>query len=119
MKTLFLFITLHVVGVTAFGQSSTQDSCICYTDAQDIRCLECLMNYPILVDKCDDLRLIISEREIQLGIASELISDQSIVIADLQAKLSESERKRANLKKVFIVTVGVVGIETLLLLILK
>lgn len=115
MKTLLLFITLHVVSVTAFGQSSTQDSCICYTDAQDIRCLECLMNYPILVDKCDDLRLIISEREIQLGIAGELISEQSILIADLQAKLSESERKQENLKKVLIVFGSAVLVEGIII----
>ena len=112
-KILVAFI---VFSTLSFSQ---QDSCtgIHYTDAQDIRCLECLMNYPILVDKCDDLRLIISEREIQLGIASELISDQSIVIADLQAKLSESERKRANIKKVLIIFGSVILVEGIIIFI--
>jgi len=98
------------------AQSSIPDSCICYTDAQDVRCLDCLMNYPILVDKCDDLNLIISEKNIQLQLAQELISKQSIVIADLTAKLSESERKRLNLKRGAIALIGVIGIETLFLI---
>jgi len=55
-------------------------------------------------------------REEQLQLAQELISKQSIVIADLQAKLSESERKRLNLKRGAIALFGVIGIETFFLI---
>ena len=41
---LFTILTGPIEIVSA--QPSTPDSCICYTDLQDIRCLECLINAP-------------------------------------------------------------------------
>jgi hypothetical protein len=73
------------------------------------------LNYPILVDKCDDLNLIISDKNGQLDLAQQLISEQSIQIADLKAKLSESERKRANLKKVLIVFGSAILVEGIII----
>jgi hypothetical protein len=119
MKTLILFALLIVLGETAYGQSTIEDSCICYTDAQDIRCLECLMNYPILVDKVDLLGEIASERIVQLQIASETIQKQYAYIQDLEANLAESERKRGVLKKIAIgLGLAVIG-ETFAIFVFK
>ncbi len=35
---------LIVANGTVYAQSTIPDSCICYTDIQDMRCLECLIN---------------------------------------------------------------------------
>lgn len=47
LKTLFGLSILLCLTVTVCGQQSIQDSCICYTEKQDIRCLECLLNAPL------------------------------------------------------------------------
>lgn len=60
---------------------------------------------------------IIELKNDQLKLAGELIARQSILISDLQAKLSESERKRKNLKTILWSAVGIIGIETLILFI--
>lgn len=111
--------------LSPFCYSQQNDSiCFAYSDAKTILILA---NKGKQVDsliyfydsRIDLLNEIVEHKDGQLELAQQLISEQSIQIADLKAKLSESERKRANLKKVLIVTVGVVGIETLLFLILK
>jgi len=99
-----------------------QDSiCFSYPDAKNILILA---NKGKQVDsliyffdsRIDLLEEIIEHKDGQIELAQELISKQSIVIADLQAKLSESERKRLNLKRGAIALFGVIGIETLFLI---
>jgi len=54
MKTVYNIIllmltcsTLTVQNGTVYGQSSTPcDSCVCYTDAQDTKCILCLLDAP-------------------------------------------------------------------------
>lgn len=47
LKIALLFTILTGNIETVYGNHSTPpDSCICYTDIQDIRCLECLINAP-------------------------------------------------------------------------
>jgi hypothetical protein len=66
--------------------------------------------------RIDLLNGIVDTQSDQLAVAQELIGKQSEVIADYQAKLSESERKRQNLKRILIVSGGVIGIELILIL---
>lgn len=46
LKIALLFLMLIGSTEIVYGQQLTQDSCICYTDTQDKRCLECLVNKP-------------------------------------------------------------------------
>ena len=45
-EILFIFILLLGQKGTVYAQYLTLDSCICYTEKQDVRCLECLINEP-------------------------------------------------------------------------
>lgn len=80
------------VSVTALGQSSTQDSCICYTESQDIRCLECLINAP----KKD--AIIIDLKEI-LKIDSTIIQNHELTVINLRTDNNKKDNKILKLKK--------------------
>lgn len=106
------------VSSTLWSQDSVRVS---YNDLKEIIVLaskgekldSLIFHYDLQLDIKDSK---IEMREQQLAIAGELIAKQSIMLADLNAKLSESERKRANIKKFLICSVGVIGVETLFLI---
>ena len=106
------------VSSTLWSQDSVRVS---YNDLNEIIVLaskgekldSLIFHYDLQLDIKDSK---IEMREQQLAIAGELIAKQSIMLADLNAKLSESERKRANIKKCLICSVGVIGVETLFLI---
>lgn len=115
LKTAFLSLVLLALSATASGQSSTPDSCICYTDAQDARCLECLINAPKRISQIETLQDEVSIRLAELELAGELITEQGERISDLEAKLSESERKRAVTRKLFFGALTVIAVETIVI----
>ena len=92
------------VSSTLWSQDSVRVS---YNDLKEIIVLaskgekldSLIFHYDLQLDIKDSK---IEMREQQLAIAGELIAKQSIMLADLNAKLSESERKRANIKKFLI-----------------
>lgn len=109
-------LLLTAVHATASAQGSTPDSCICYTDAQDIRCLECLINAEKRADQVENLQDQLSLRLAEVHLCAELTQEQAQVIGNLQAELAESERKRERLKNFFAGALAVIAAETLLLL---
>ena len=107
--------------LSPFCYSQQNDSiCFAYSDAKTILILA---NKGKQVDsliyfydsRIDLLNEIVEHKDGQLELAQQLISEQSIQIADLKAKLSESERKRANLKKVLIVFGSAVLVEGIII----
>lgn len=95
--------------------------CFAYSDAKTILILaskgkqvdSLIYFYDARIDLLNE---IVEHKDEQLELAKQLISEQSIQIADLKAKLSESERKHKNIKKVLIVSAGLIGIETLIII---
>ena len=110
-------LALCVLNATAYGQLSTQDSCICYTDAQDIRCLECLINADKRLAQVENLQDQISLNLAEIELLNQLVAEQKIVINDLQANLADSERKRERLKKWLTGAFLLIAGETVILLI--
>lgn len=69
---ILLLIAVGITG-TVLGQSAIPDSCICYTDKQDIRAIQCLLNYPILDSiNQDQGRQIASYKHIMTGYDMEV-----------------------------------------------
>ena len=101
--------------------SQTDSVCFSIEDAKTIYklankgrwCDSLSINYEIQIEGLSE---IVERKNSQLALAGELIAKQSIMIADLNAKLSESERKRLNLKRGCIALLGVIGVETLFLI---
>ena len=67
---------------TALGQPSIPDSCICYTDKQDIRCLECLINEP--------------KKDSTISIQRSHIVYQEGVIDDLSKRRAKAKKRTRN-----------------------
>jgi hypothetical protein len=107
---------LLALNATASAQLSIPDSCICYTDAQDIRCLECLVNAPKRAAQLENAQDQLSLRLAELELAGELIAEQTEVIADQQAKIADLERKTRNRTRLIGGLLVVVGLETIILL---
>lgn len=107
---------LHALSVTVSAQSSIPDSCICYTDAQDIRCLECLVNAPKRAAQLENAQDQLSLRLAELELAGELVTEQAAVISDQQAKIAELERKKRNRERLLYGLVAAIGLETIILL---
>jgi len=85
LRIALLFTILTGLIATVYGQPLIPDSCICYTDLQDMRCLECLINTP----KKDS---IIIEQ-------TRFIEYQGTIITENAIQLKELERKKKrNLK---------------------
>lgn len=101
--------------------SQQNDSiCFAYSDAKTIlilankgKQLDTLVYY--YESEIETLNKIGDYKQEQIELAQQLISEQSIQIADLKAKLSESERKRANLKKVLIVFGSAILVEGIII----
>lgn len=83
LRTLLLFGVLIGAQGIVFGQSSIQDSCICYTDKQDKRCLECLINAP----KKDS---IINLQNEHISILNKKLNKSYREILDRQEKLKRT-----------------------------
>ena len=101
---------------------STDDSLKCFTYPQARELLKLALKgekvdsliyfYDARIDLLNE---IVEHKDGQLELAQQLISEQSIQIAGLKAKLSESERKRANLKKVLIVFGSAILVEGIII----
>lgn len=107
---------LHAASVTVSAQSSIPDSCICYTDAQDIRCLECLVNAPKRAAQLENVQDQLSLRLAELELAGELVTEQAEVITEQQAKIAELDRKTQNRTRIIFGLLAALGIETIILL---
>lgn len=91
LNTILLPIVLLftvVVGrtETACAQSSLNDSCICYTDDMDKKCLECLVNKP----RKDSL---IYNYSLQIINFKTVVANNKTIIADLENKSLEDNKK--------------------------
>jgi hypothetical protein len=77
-----LLVSLNGIayGQSLIQDSTTQDTCICYTDRMDINCLDCLINQPYKDSSIVSLK----------GITSE----QGKVIDILKYNLSEEKKGR-------------------------
>lgn len=101
MKTVILFTALLVACVTASGQSITQvdTAGIWYTNKQDERCLECLMNSG-LKDKqiaILDSMIVQYERQVQAGAS---------IIEIQQREIRKQENRKRIWRSACIITSG-------------
>ena len=87
IKIVIIFVLLIGRNETVLGQSITPDTCICYTDAQDIRCLECLINQPIKDS-------IIIELKGVSKIKDTLIYKQEVIIDDQQKQINKLKKQK-------------------------
>lgn len=78
--------------VIVYDQSLIQDSCICYTEKQDIRCLECLINAPKKDTIIKNLKKVVS-------IDSTIISKHELSIIKLRTDNKNQEVKIGKLEK--------------------
>lgn len=97
LKTVFLFGILIAIIGTASGQSLIHPNCraIHYTDAQDMRCLECLLNF----SERDSLvqRLLVNDMECD-SITGWSNEQKSIVVNQLSEKTKQYNRTLLKLK---------------------
>lgn len=120
---LTTLVIMTLIQCSTLYSQGTNDSLKCFTYPQAKELLKLALKgekvdsliyfYEARIDVLND---IVDYKDEQLLLAKELINDQSILISDLQAKLSESERKRLNLKRGAIALIGAIGIETLFLI---
>lgn len=78
---------------TAYGQSSIPDSCICYTENQDKRCLECLINQPKKNQLIKNKELEIEQLEIEISEykKQKLINEERV--KELGENLSKTKKR--------------------------
>lgn len=102
---------LTVLGETVSGQPSTpNDTCICYTDKQDKRCLECLINEPKKDQQINNLQERLYNMDEIHRNDSARISSKENQINGLEVKITGLERKvQANKYKTAIIG-GIAGI---------
>lgn len=88
MKILILFTALLVASVTASGQSLTpvDTSGVWYTNKQDIRCLECLINYPLKERQIAILDSMVVEYQKQVQAGASIIEIQNREIQKQQKR---------------------------------
>ena len=77
----------------ASGQPSIPDSCICYTDDQDKRCLECLINQPKYQELIENLQEQISKYDEIVENDSALLRSKDVQISMLVAETGKLQRK--------------------------
>lgn len=100
-KIALLFTTVIVLSGTQYGQSTTHNDTtgIIYTDAQDKRCLECLVNSP----KKDSVIKLLKLNANDYIMTIDNVEKQKAVLADLSAQLKSDntmlQKKIARQKK--------------------
>ena len=90
ISILIVLLFLTVVGRTEIVLEDTyliNDSCICYDDDMDKKCLECLIN----VAKKDSL---ISNQSLQIFNFTKVVFNNEVVITDLK---KDNEHKRTEI----------------------
>jgi len=99
---LILLITLKI-GI-AYGQNTTQDSCICYTLKQDKRSLECFINSEKKDTVINNQSKVIERSKQREEIKDEKISIQEQIIHNQETKI---KRKNKNIIKMTLIALGV------------
>ena len=100
-----------------------QNDSICFS-YQDAKRILILANKGKQVDsliyfydaRIEMINEIVDHKDEQLIVARDLISEQSILIGDLQAKLSEAERKKKNIKVVAASLFGIALTELVIII---
>ena len=107
-----MFTLLLGMNGIVYGQSLTQDSCICYTDKQDLNCLRCLLSEV----KKDS---ILSIREIQIKAVRKDYLDCVDIVEELRLesilKDEEIVKLKTHRKILLSISGGLVGLLVVVL----
>lgn len=111
LKILLLSLILSAVTETACAQLSipVDTTCICYTDSQDARCIECMVNRPKIEANLSTCESLAHEKDIQIQAAASII--------EIQNREIQAQKHKARIwRSVAVIFGGVALIEALVLI---
>lgn len=111
LKILLLSLILSAVTETVYAQLSTpvDTTCICYTDSQDARCIECMVNRPKIEANLSTCESLVHEKDIQIQAAAAIIEIQN-------REIQTVKRKARIWRSVAVICGGLAVIEGLVLI---
>lgn len=111
LKILLLSLILSAGTETACAQLSipVDTTCICYTDSQDARCIECMVNRPKIEANLSTCESLVHEKDIQIQAAASII--------EIQNREIQTQKRKARIwRSVAVICGGAALIEAIVLI---